>query len=132
MDHLQNSMTAKRNFLQPTLLILFLITTTSSISSTIAYMVVLKSLVKNLPQSSIFVFSDSVLFRILSRVLSNMVVFKFFSDKALVRFLFRIPFMVLSDRVVFGVFSDKVIFNVLGPWIVSRILTPRFLLCYPQ
>ena len=44
-----------------------------------------------------------------------MVVFKFFSDKALVRFLFRIPFMVLSDRFVFGVFSDKVIFNVLGP-----------------
>ena len=53
-----------------------------------------------------------------------MVVFKFFSDKALVRFLFRIPFMVLNDRVVLGssVIRSSLMSLVLGSSLGSSLL----------
>ena len=60
------------------------------------------------------VLRHNVLFRILFSVLSDSVLF-----------------MVLSDRVLFRVLSDRilrrVLFWVLGPWVLSRTLSPRFL-----
>ena len=106
---LQSAITRKRDFPQPILPILSLISTTCSITSTIAYMVV-----------SVF---DRVLFRVLSdsvlfRVLSDRGLFSVLSDRA----FFRILSNRILSRVLFRVFIDRILFRVLSARILSRIL----------
>ena len=72
--------------LQPILPILFLIFTTSSITSTMVYMVV-----------SLF---DSVLFRVLSDRVFSRVIFRVLSD--------RVLFIFLNDRVLFRLLNYRV------------------------
>ena len=86
VDPLQIVITRKRYFPQPILPILFLMSTTFSITATIACIVV------------------SMFDRVLFRALIDRVLYRVLSDRFPSRVLFTVP----SDKVLFRVLSDKV------------------------
>ena len=116
MDPLQSAVTQKRDFLQPIFPLLFLISTTFSITSAIAYMVV------SMFERVFFRFvSDTILFRVLSEGVLSKVFFRVLSDRVLFRVVNeRAVFRVVCDRVLFMVFSDRALFRFFRDMVLSK------------
>ena len=94
---LQSAITRKRDFPEPIFPILSIISTTCSITYTIAYMAV------------------SVFDRVLFRVLSDRVIFRVLSDRGV--------FRVLSDIGFFRILSDKGLLSGLSNRDLLRVLS---------
>ena len=110
-------MIGKRNFLQPIFLILFLITTTSSISSTIACMVALRSLVKGLfPE---FYFLSSVIVSFLGSLAGSSVIWSSLSSLVIKPLLGSSSGSPLWSSVIGSSLGSSVIRSSLMSWVLG-------------
>ena len=129
MDHLQNAMIGKRNFLQPIFLMLFLITTTSSISSTITCMVAFRSLVKGpFPE---FYFLSSVIVSFLGFLAGSSVIWSSLSSLVIKPLLGSFSGSPLCSSVIGSSLGSSVIRSSLMSWVLG--LSPGFsvlVFCY--
>ena len=110
-------MIGKRNFLQPIFLILFLITTTSSISSTIACMVALRSLVKGpFPE---FYFLASVIVSFLVSLAGSSVIWSSLSSLVIKPLLGSFSGSLLWSSVIGSSLGSSVIRSSLMSWVLG-------------